>query len=255
MFQLDNKIIVITGGQQGIGKSIALMCAKQGAFVVVSDLDKNTCDAVVSEIESLYGEGRASSYVLDVTKGDMIDRVVADVMQKHGKIDVLVNNAGVYVPKNVFDIAEDDWDRTLDINLKGQFFCAQRVAREMKDSGGGRIINIASIASGGVGVGVPMSVHYTASKGGVVGMTEALAIDLAEFGILVNCVAPGGVDTPMANPTGKDRSEMDTIMQRSVLKRIGAPEEIASAVIYFASDESSYTTGSTLYVDGGWLAS
>jgi NAD(P)-dependent dehydrogenase (short-subunit alcohol dehydrogenase family) len=147
------------------------------------------------------------------------------------------------------DITEEKWDKILDTNLKGYFLVAQRVAKEMAKTKYGRIVNIASIASGGVGIGFPMLAHYTASKGGVVGLTEAMAAELGPMGITVNAIAPGGILTEMA--TSEDIS---AFAGRLAIKRIGKPEEIAAAVAYLVSDEASYTTGATLNVDGGWLA-
>lgn len=169
-------------------------------------------------------------------------------------MDILVNNAGIYQSKPVLDITEAEWNRMIGIDLTGAFWVAQAAAREMAKNKWGRIINIASISSGGVGIGVPGSVHYTAAKAGIIGMTEAMAVDLAGYGILVNAIAPGGIDTPMANPEGKARNEMDNIMSSIPLKRIGTSEEVSVAVVFLVSNEASYITGTTLYVDGGWLA-
>jgi len=252
MFTLSGKVALVTGAQRGMGAADARALAAQGAVVVVTDLDCVQCEEVVQTIQRDGGEVIALE--MDVTKKDDIDRVCDEVIKKYGHIDILVNNAGIYQPKAFLDLSEEDWDRTMSVNLKGQFMCAQRVAHEMKKQGSGRIVNIASISSGGVGVGVPASVHYTASKGGIIGMTEAMSVDLAPYNILVNAIAPGGIDTPMANPEGKKPEELSGMMQRASLKRIGTPEEVAAAVVFLASDEASYITGTTLYVDGGWLA-
>jgi len=252
MFDLTGKVALVTGARRGMGKAHALALASQGAKVVITDINCPECDDVAQEIIKRGGE--AAAFEMDVTKKEEVDRVFDAALARFERIDILVNNAGIYQPKPFLDLSEDDWDRTIAVNLKGQFLCARRAAEEMKKQGGGRIINIASISSGGVGIGVPGSVHYTASKGGIIGMTEAMAVDLAPLNILVNVVAPGGVDTPMANPEGKKREELADMMARAPLKRIGTSEEVAAAIVFLASDEASYVTGSTLYVDGGWLA-
>jgi NAD(P)-dependent dehydrogenase (short-subunit alcohol dehydrogenase family) len=237
MFDLTNKVAIVTGARRGMGKAHAAALVAQGAIVISTD--------IVADGDVI---------ALDVSKKTEIDSVFSDVEKKFGRLDILVNNAGVYQSKPALDITEAEWDRVVDIDLKGSFLCTQAAAKIMKKNNWGRIINIASISSGGVGIGVPGSVHYTAAKGGVIGMTEALAVDLAPYGILVNAIAPGGIDTPMANPAGLPKEEINKLMGRALLKRIGRPEEVASAVVFLASDEASYITGTTLYVDGGWLA-
>ncbi|HBW55783.1 MAG: 3-oxoacyl-[acyl-carrier-protein] reductase FabG (Short chain dehydrogenase SDR family), partial [Parcubacteria group bacterium GW2011_GWC1_43_61] len=166
---------------------------------------------------------------------------------------ILVNNAGIFAPKPALEITEEDWDKTININLKGEFLCAQRAAKEMAKNNWGRIINISSIASGQVGVGIEWGAHYTASKGGIIGMTETLAIELASLGINVNAIAPGAIDAPMLQ-SGAETEELKKYTERIPLKRIGKPEEVSAAVIFLASEEASYITGTTIYVDGGWLS-
>lgn len=254
MFDLTGKVALITGARQGMGKADVIALASQGATVVVTDIDRTDCEKVADEINQ-HGHGQeAIALEMDVSKKEDVDRVFNEVVKKYGRIDILVNNAGIYQSKPVLDITVEDWNQMIAIDLSGAFWCAQRAAKEMAKNNWGRIINIASISSGGVGVGVPGSVHYTAAKGGMIGMTEAMAVDLAQHGILVNAIAPGGIDTPMANPEGKPREEINKIMQQAPLKRIGTPEEVAAAVVFLASEEASYITGTTLYVDGGWLA-
>jgi 3-oxoacyl-[acyl-carrier protein] reductase len=252
MFSLHEKVAVVTGAMQGMGKADALALAAQGAHVAVTDLDLEKCQVVVDQIVS--AGGAASAYVMDVTNRAQIDEVMGAVASSHGRLDILVNNAGIYEPKAGLELTEDEWDRTLAINLKGQFLCAQRAAVEMKKNTWGRIINISSIASGQTGVGVLHSAHYTASKGGVIGMTETLALEWAEFGITVNSIAPGAIDTPMAPESQLPEAQKQALYARIPLKRFGRPEEIAAAVVFFASEEAGYVVGATLFVDGGWLA-
>ncbi len=253
MFDLKGKVALVTGARRGMGKADALALASQGAKVAVTDIDLAECQAVVDEIKSKGGE--AAAFKLDVASAVEVDQVMTAVVAQFGRLDILVNNAGIYAPKATLDLTEVDWDKTININLKGQFLCAKRAAVEMAKNKWGRIINIASIASGQVGVGLAGGAHYTASKGGVLGMTETLADEWASLGINVNAIAPGGIDTPMVSSSGMTKEQANAFFESKVpLKRIGRPEEVAAAVVFLASEEASYITGATLYVDGGWLA-
>lgn len=247
MFTLTGKVAVITGGRRGMGRSHALALAKQGATVVVTDIDKQSCDSVVDEVISTGG--KASCYKLDVANVSEINEVFDAIISEHGRVDILINNAGIYTAVPALEMTEDQWNTMININLRGQFFCAQRAAKEMIKTGWGRIINIGSIASGGVGVGIANSSHYTATKGGIIGMTESLAVEFAPHNITVNVVAPGVIDTPMVDGAAS------TFLSGVPLKRMGKSEEVSAAVVFLSSEEASYITGSTMYVDGGWLAS
>ena len=252
MFDLSGKIALVTGARRGMGRSHAQALAKQGATVAVTDIDEGECQSVVGEITA--SGGAAGCFVMDVSNSADRNHVFDEVIKKFGRLDILVNNAGVFIPKPALEMTEADWDKTVDINLKGEFLCAQRAAREMATTGGGRIINIASVASGGVGVGIAGGAHYTASKGGIIGMSETLAIEWAPLGITVNVIAPGAIDTPMVAAAQMPKEAMDAMLARVPMKRIGKPEEVSSAVVFLASDEASYVTGATLVVDGCWLA-
>src|SRR3989344_4583805 len=254
MFELKDKVALITGARQGMGKSHALVLAGQGAKVIVTNRTIEGCQEVVDEIVSKGGE--AVCFGMDVTNKAEVDQVFDEVIKKYGRLDILVNNAGIYVPKSALEMTEEDWDKTMDVNLKGQFLCAQRAAKEMAKNKWGRIINISSVASGGVGIGFAGAAHYSASKGGIIGMTETLATEWAELGINVNAIAPGAIDTPMVREPGKELGKeiSEEIMLRVPLKRIGKPEEVSAMVVFLASEEASYVTGATFYVDGGWLA-
>ena len=254
MFELKNKVVLVTGARQGMGKVHALVLAGQGAKVIVTNRTVEGCQEVVDEIVSKGGE--AVCFAMDVTSRAEIDRVFDEVVKKYGRLDILVNNAGIYVPKSALEMTEEEWNKTIDVNLKGQFFCAQRAAKEMAKNKWGRIINIASIASGGTGIGFSGAAHYAASKGGIIGMTETLASEWAELGININAIAPGAIDTPMVREPGKELSKEITeeIITRVPLKRIGRAEEVSAMVVFLASEEASYVTGTTFYVDGGWLA-
>lgn len=252
MFSLKNKIALVTGARRGMGKAHALALAAQGATVVVTDIDLAECQKVAEEIKSRGGN--AVAHKLDVSSPDDVNIVFDAVVKEFGRLDILVNNAGIYQPKAALDLTPEEWDKTITINLKGEFLCAQRAAKEMVKNKWGRIINIASVASGQVVVGIAGRVHYTASKGGVLGMTETLADEWAQYGINVNAIAPGAIDTPMANTAQMKKEDLEAIMNPIPLKRIGRPEEVSAAVVFLASEEASYITGSTVYVDGGWLA-
>jgi len=249
---LKGKIAIITGARRGMGRSHALTLARSGAKVVVADISLEDCQKVVDEIKKAKGEALAVK--CDVTKKEEVDDMVRKTMEKFGKVDILINNAGIcqFVP--FLEMTEEEWDRTLDINLKGYFLCAQAAAKEMAKKKSGVIINIASVAMGQVGVGIPNIVHYCASKGGVVGMTEALAVELAPYNIRVNAISPGMIETPMIDPIKKDPKVAEAMLDRVPMKRVGKPEEVSNLVLFLASDASSYMTGSTVVIDGGWLA-
>jgi 3-oxoacyl-[acyl-carrier protein] reductase len=253
MFDLTGKTALVTGASRGIGRGIALSLAKQGADVVInyhSSADK--AQEVVGKIKAL---GQKSIAVrADVSNSDQVEAMVEKTIQEFGRLDILVNNAGVLNYKTLDQMTEKDWDWVIDTNLKGQFLCVKAVVPQMEKNGGGRIVNIASIASGGVGVGYPALAHYCASKGGVVALTEGLAIELGVKGITVNAIAPGSIETDMAKELTEDEKVRQGLLARLPIKRVGQPEDIGAAAVFLASDEASYITGSVVYVDGGWLA-
>jgi len=249
---LKGKIAIITGGRRGMGKSHALTLARAGAKVVVADISLEDCQKVVKEIEKKKGE--AIAVKCDVTKKEEVDKMVKTAIDKWGKVDILVNNAGICQFKPFVDLTEEDWDKTLDINLKGYFLCAQAAVKEMVKQKSGVIINIASVEMGQVGAGAPNVVHYCASKGGVAAMTEALAVELAPHNIRVNAIAPGMIETSMIDIVKKNPEMEKAIMARIPMGRTGKPEEVSNLVLFLVSDASSYMTGSTVVIDGGWLA-
>lgn len=253
MFSLKDKVALITGAGRGMGRTHALTLAKQGATVIITDVNLNDCRRVMQEVNEVC-DSESTCFRLDVSQKHEVNEVIDGIVMQYGRLDILVNNAGIYEPAPALELAEEAWVRMLDVNLKGQFLCAQRAAQEMARNGGGRIINISSIASGQVGIGIAGGVHYAASKGGVIAMTEALAIELAPHGILVNAIAPGAIDTPMVRNPGATSETRDQMLAGIPLKRMGKPEEVSALVAFLASDESSYCTGATFYVDGGWLA-
>jgi NAD(P)-dependent dehydrogenase (short-subunit alcohol dehydrogenase family) len=249
---LKNKVAIITGARRGMGKADAILLAQEGAKVVVSDISLEDCQKVVDEIKKNGGEAMALQ--CDVSKQKEVEKMVAETIKKFGRIDILVNNAGILQFKPFVDISEEDWDKIMNINLKGYFNCAKIAAKEMIKQKSGVIVNIASIVMGQVGIGMPNIVHYCASKGGIVAMTQALAIELAPYNIRVNAIAPGAIDTPMAQLDCLDEKAKTENLSQIPLKRFGCPEDIANAVLFLASEKSSYITGTVLVVDGGYIA-
>ena len=249
---LKGKVAIVTGARRGMGRSHALLLAEEGAKVVVSDISLEDCQKVVDEIKKMKGEAMAVK--CDVAKKNEVDNMVKAAVKKWGKVDILVNNAGICQFKPFLELTEEEWDRTIDINLKGYFLCAQAAAKEMVKQKSGVIVNIASIAMGQTGVGFPTLTHYSASKGGIVGMTETLALELAPYNIRVNAISPGAIETPMINSLKADSKTMEGTLARIPLHRVGKPEEVSNLVLFLASDASSYMTGSTVVIDGGWLA-
>lgn len=252
MFDLTGKVALVTGAMRGMGRADVLALAAQGATVIVTDIDLKACEAVAKEVTT--AGGKAAAYVLDVSQKKQVDAVFDTVIRHYQKIDILVNNAGIFRPKAALELTEEEWQQTMDVNLKGYFLCAQRAAKEMAKQKYGRIINIASIACGQVGVGFMGTAHYSATKGGVIGMTETMALEWGPLGITVNAIGPGAIDTPMIAGIKSSSESLKAITDRVPLKRVGTPEEIAAAVVFLASDEASYVTGATLFVDGGYLA-
>lgn len=253
MFDLSGKFALVTGSSRGIGRGIALTLAKQGANVAInytSSTDK--AQSVVAEIIDM---GKDSFLVqADVSKKDQVVNMFNQIRQKWGRLDILVNNAGIIDYASFEKLTEEQWDRVLSVNLKGQFLCSQEAVKLMEENKWGRIINIASISSGGIGIGFKNISHYTASKGGVIALTENMAIELTSKGINVNAVAPGAIESDMSSDALKDENIKQDMLTQIPKGRIGKPEDIGAAVAFLASEEADYITGVTLYVDGGWLA-
>ena len=249
--RLKERVAIVTGAAQGIGAAIAREFACQGATVVAIDRNPDV-GRVCGEISA--GGGSASAAVFDITGWDAYRSCVAEVAAKHGKIDILVNNAAIVYYASILEDDPERWREVIRVNLEALYFGSKLVAPHMVKAGYGRIVNIASaqaIAS------EPRVGAYTASKGGIMSYTKALAVELAPFGVLVNAIAPGCIHTPMSIIDGVDETQTDFFrqwyvgMRKIPLARAGEPEEIARAALFLASEDCSYMTGHTMVVDGG----
>ena len=244
--RLKEKVCIITGAGSGIGKATALLFAKEGAIVIACDVNPDGLEKLVDESKDL--NGKIIPYVLDVTDRNRINEVVKDVVEKYGRIDVLVNNAGITKDALLVRMKEEDWDAVIDVNLKGVFNMTQAVVPQMMKQGKGSIINTSSIVGiyGNIG-----QTNYSATKAGVIGMTKTWAKELARKGaqIRVNAVAPGFIRTPMTEKL-PDRI-LNYVKEKIPLGRFGEPEEVARLYLFLASDESSYITGQVIGIDGG----
>lgn len=246
---LEGKVAIVTGARRGIGRAIALKLAKEGANVVVTDLSKEDCEAVVKEIKGLGSNGIALK--LDVTKEKDVKRVVESTKKKFGRIDILVNNAGIFIQEDLEKMDSSTINKIIDVNLKGPISFIKEVIPIMKKQRYGKIINIASIAGF---VSFEKSSIYCATKGAIVNMNRELAVELGKYKINVNGVAPGVIETKMTEDLLKNKKTKSELLKNIPYGRTGKPEDIANAVAFLASDESEYITGETIVVDGGWTA-
>jgi len=249
--RLADKVAIVTGGSRGIGRAISLALAEEGAKVVVNYCsNKKAANEVIEKIKA-KGQ-QAVSIKADVSKKKEIDEMVSSAVKKFGRIDILVNNAGVGPFVDFFDVTEEIWDEVHAINTKGIFFTSQAVARVMVDKKiKGRIINITSIS--GEKATNPLQVPYCTSKGGANMLTKIMALALSPYKITVNAILPGTIETDINREVLSDDKVRDGIIELTPLKCLGEAEDIAEAVIYFASNESKWTTGSLLPIDGGFI--
>ncbi len=245
---LKGKTAIITGSGRGIGRAIALAMAEQGANIVVNDVNMESAGEVVAEIEAM---GRQAIAVkADVTSEEQIKEMIETCINRFGKLDILVNNAGIIQTLPVTEIDGKDWDRVMEVNLKGVFLCCKAALAPMKAQHGGKIINIASVA-GKRGGGLLGNSCYSASKGGVIAFTKSLARESGPFGINVNAITPAFTDTEMTRSIAPDKKEF--IIKMLPLGRVGQPSDIAGAVCFLASSMSDYMTGEIMDVDGGLM--
>lgn len=253
LISLRGKTAVITGGASGIGLGTAIRLAEAGSDIAILDIQIEKGLEAVSSIEEM--DARAIFVECDVRSDTSCQNAIGAIMKKFGSVDILFNNAGVAIRKNSIDLSEAEWDLALDVGLKGMFLVSHHVLPYMIKAGGGSIINT---GSGWSMKGGPNAVSYCAMKGGVLNLTRAMAIDHGPQNIRVNCVCPGDVDTPLLRSELEQLGEDETEFMRAAadrpLNRVGTPEDIANAVLFFASDMSAWVTGAHLVVDGGGLA-
>ena len=245
--RLEGKVAIVTGGAKGIGEAYSVGIAEEGARVIIADLDEEAGKAVEKRITKA---GNTALFVrTDVScKGDA-DRMVAEALKAFGRIDIIVNNAGILFTAPVEETTEEMWDKLLAVNVKGLFFCAQAAAREMKKQKSGKIINISSIAAVGGQAGL---CAYSSTKAATLPITRVFALELAESNIQVNAILPGTTDTGMAKAAMADPEWTRQITAGIPMKRLGRTCDLLGAVLYFASSDSDYCTGQTLIVDGGY---
>jgi 3-oxoacyl-[acyl-carrier protein] reductase len=253
--RLKGKIALITGSAQGLGAAIAKKFAQEGAQLIINDINNEKAEIFSKELENLGYT--AIPLAADVSNAQQVDTMIEKTIKRFGSIDILVNNAGIsYKTMDGFkipllEIPENQWDRVLAVNLKGMFLCAQKAAKFMMEKKYGQIVNMASTAAT-LGSSGPAGNHYMASKAGVISLTKSLAFDLVDYNIRVNCVAPGFIKTELAGKSNKNINK--AAIERIAMKRFGTPKEVAEAVLFLASDSSSYITGETLIVDGGFIS-
>ncbi len=248
-FRLDGKVCLVSGASRGIGRAMAEALAGAGSELVITGRDIETLVSVAQQIAVETGK-RTLPIRADVADLDAIETLVEQTVESLGRIDVLVNNAGVNVRNPALEFSEEDWDFVTDVNLKGAFFLAKACGKVMQKQGGGKVINTLSLTSA---IGLPTSVAYTAAKGGLLQLTKLLAVEWAEHNIQVNGIAPGFIRTEMTAPARED-SRNEWILNRTPALRWGEPEDLAGLTIFFASNASDFVTGQMVFVDGGFMA-
>ncbi len=247
--RLKDKVVIVTGGARGIGRAIAVRCAREGARVVSADIRDDEGQAAAREIQQVGG--KALFVHCDVSRKPEVEALVQQAVAAWGRIDVLVNDAGICPFWDFTTMPEEVWDQTLDVNLKGTFLCSQAVSKVMIENGiRGRIINIGSISSI---VGGEQQAHYCSTKAGINLLTASMAIALGPHGITCNAILPGPIETDINRDDLAQPERREYFIRRTPLRRIGSPEDVAGPVIFFATDDSAWCTGATLVVDGGIL--
>ena len=242
--KLTGRVALVTGAAQGIGKAVALLLARNGADIVVSDINLEKAEETANEINSI---GRKALAVkVDVANWNDVEQMVEVILEKFAKIDILVNNAGITRDKLILRMTDEDWDAVLNVNLKGTFHCTKAVVRHMAKQRSGKIVNIASVVGE---MGNAGQANYSASKAGVIGLTKTIAREFAQRGININAIAPGYIETPMTEALPeKAKEELKRLIP---MERLGKPEDVAEAVLFLVSEESNYITGQVLNVNGG----
>lgn len=249
-FNLEGKVAVVTGSAQGLGKGYAQGLAEAGATVVCADRNLEGVQKTAAEI--VEAGGKAEACLLDVTKPAETEKAFQEIASRLGSLDILINNAGVEDISKFVDVTEAQYDKIMGVNLRGTFFTAQAAARIMKAQKSGKILNIGSLGSA---IGLSESSVYCGTKGGVLGITRTMAIELARDNVQVNALGPGYFRTPMTEPFFQDPNHRKWIEERIPAGRVGTAEDLIGAVVFLCSAASGYLTGQIVYVDGGWLAS
>jgi meso-butanediol dehydrogenase/(S,S)-butanediol dehydrogenase/diacetyl reductase len=251
--RLKDKVCIVTGGGSGIGKATALLFAQEGAHVVVADRRGDAAQAVAAACAS--GNRKALALEVDVSRGDDVKRMIDETVKAFGRLDVLVNNAGYGTFGTVVDIDEAEWDALMAVNVRGVFLCCKHAIAAMKRTGGGTIVNVASVVAA---IGIRNRAAYVASKGAVAALTRAISLDHVAEGIRCNAVAPGTIDTPYYDDVmarAPDKAAFRKGLEaRQPVGRLGTPEEIAAGILFLASDESRFAHGTILTIDGGFTA-
>lgn len=243
--RLEGKIAVVTGSGRGIGKAVALAFAREGADVIVAELDRDVGQETAKEIEAL---GRRSMAVqLDVSERNQVEEVVETIREKFDRIDIWVNNAGVISPAMLHKMTPEQWQRVIDVHLNGAFHCLQAVAKVMMEQKSGKIINV--ISGSGI-TGTIGQINYSSAKAGIIGMTKSAAKELGKHGINVNAIGPAAI-TRMTEKIYTDPKLAPQYLQRKPIPHFAQPEEVTGAFVFFASDDANYITGQVLNVDGG----
>jgi NAD(P)-dependent dehydrogenase (short-subunit alcohol dehydrogenase family) len=249
-FELTDRVAIVTGGGGGLGRPIAMALAEAGAEVFVAGRTLQALEETCTAINT--AGGRAQKLVLDVTKADEVRSAFDRIAEGAGRLDILVNCAGGQLRRPALEITEEGWDRLVAVNLKAVFFCCQAAARHMMRAGRGRVINLSSLTGE---IGLPNLAAYGATKGGVNQLTRALAVEWAEHGVTVNAIGPGRIRTAMTEDVFRNPATAAGFVSRIPMRRAGEPADLTGAVVFLASDASSYLTGQIIYIDGGWLAS
>lgn len=245
MGRSTGEVAIVTGGGSGMGSAICMAFAEEGYKVAVVDIDASAGETIRRKITSL--DGIAIYVKADVSKEEEVNQMIQTTLEAFGQIDVLVNNAGIFYRGGIEETKEADWDKVIDVNLKGVFLCSKAVIKQMKKQNSGKIINIASIA--GKTGGIFSGANYVVSKAGVIAFTKRLAKEMGPYGVNVNAIAPGSIDTPMVRAMPAEETE--SLVTMIPLGRIGQPEDVANAALFLISKKAAYITGVTLHVDGG----
>jgi NAD(P)-dependent dehydrogenase (short-subunit alcohol dehydrogenase family) len=249
-FRLDGKVALVTGGARGLGRTMALALAEAGADVALSGRTRDSLEEAATGVAAATGR-RVQGFVADVTRADHVARLAAEVPASLGPVDILVNNAGINIRGAVHELSETDWDTVIDTNLKGPFLCSRAFGPDMAKRGWGRVINLGSILSV---IGIAGRAPYASAKAGVTALTRVLALEWAAQGVTVNAVCPGPFGTDMNKPLLNDPAKYQEFVKNLPIGRWGELDELAGLIVLLASDASSFITGSSIFIDGGWTA-